>query len=115
MNVTSITVGIPVSDLRVAVRWYQRVLELDRGIEPAPGIREFEVSPGCWLQLFREAGASGSEHVFRVGVEDIDEARRRLLGLGVTVADTERIEGVIAFCDFVDPDGNRLSLYEVLG
>jgi catechol 2,3-dioxygenase-like lactoylglutathione lyase family enzyme len=114
MKVTSITVGIPVSDLHVAVRWYQRVLELDRGIEPAPGIREFEVSPGCWLQLFREE-ASGSGHVFRVGVEDIDEARRRLLGLGVTVADTERIEGVIAFCDFADPDGNRLSLYEVLG
>jgi hypothetical protein len=79
MKVTSITVGIPVSDLRVA-RWYQRVLELDRGMEPAPSIREFEVSPGCWLQLKREAGASGSGHVFRVGVEDIDEARRRLLG-----------------------------------
>jgi hypothetical protein len=46
MKVTSITVGIPVSDIRVAVRWYQRVLELDRCIEPAPR-REFEVSRGC--------------------------------------------------------------------
>ena len=62
---------------------------------------------GSWSERLR--------HVFRFGVEDIDEARRRLLGLGVAVAETERIEGVIAFCDFVDPDGNRLSLYEVLG
>ena len=51
----------------------------------------------------------------RVGVEDIDAERRRLLDLAVAVEDTERVEGVIAFCDFADPDGNRLSLYEVLG
>jgi hypothetical protein len=31
------------------------------------------------------------------------------------VQQPERVEGVIAFCDFVDPDGNHLSLYQVLG
>jgi catechol 2,3-dioxygenase-like lactoylglutathione lyase family enzyme len=114
MRATSITIGIPVSDIGEAVRWYQRVLEIDRGIEPVPGVHESEVFPGCWLQLF-QGGTGGSEHVVRVGVEDIDAERRRLLSLGVALADTERVEGVIAFCDFADPDGNRVSLYEVLG
>jgi catechol 2,3-dioxygenase-like lactoylglutathione lyase family enzyme len=114
MKATSITVGIPVRDIGEAIGWYQRVLGIDRGIEPVPGVHEFEVWRGCWLQLF-QGEPSSSEHVLRVGVEDIDGERRRLLGLGLAVADTERVEGVIAFCDFADPDGNRLSLYQVLG
>jgi predicted enzyme related to lactoylglutathione lyase len=114
MRATSITVGIPVSDIGEAVRWYQRVLAIDFGIEPVPGVHEFEIRQGCWLQLFR-GEPSGTEHVFRFGVEDIESQRSRLLDLGVAVTDIERVEGVIAFCDFADPDGNRLSLYEVIG
>jgi predicted enzyme related to lactoylglutathione lyase len=48
-------------------------------------------------------------------VEDIEAERDRLLSLGAAVQETERLEGVIAFCDFVDPDRNRLSIHQVLG
>ena len=99
---------------RCGQRWYERVLGVGPGIDPAPGIHEYEVTPGCWLQVFEgERGSSG--HVFRIGVEDIEAERDRLLSLGSLVQQPERVEGVIAFCDFVDPDGNHLSLYQVLG
>ena len=114
MRVTSITVGVPVSDVDRAGRWYERTLGIGPHIEPVRGIHEYEVSPGCWLQLF-EGESSSSDHVFRIGVEDIEAERHRLLSLGVTVQETKRVEGVIACCDFVDPDSNRLSLYQVLG
>src|SRR5919108_257163 len=106
MKVTSTTVGIPVSDVETTRRWYERIFELEPDVEPAEGIYEYELSPGSWLQLFQ--GASGSsEHIFRLGVEDVDGERDRLLRLGVSVHEIERIEGVIAFCEFADPVGNR--------
>jgi catechol 2,3-dioxygenase-like lactoylglutathione lyase family enzyme len=36
------------------------------------------------------------------------------LGLGIEVGPIDGIEGVIRFCDFEDPDGNQLNLYQVL-
>jgi lactoylglutathione lyase len=113
MRATSITVGVPVTDLDAAKRWYEQILGIGSGIEPVRGIYEYEVSRGCWLQLF-EGETSSAENVFRIGVEDIERERDRLLSLGVPMPETERVEGVIAFCDFVDPYGNRLSLYQVL-
>ena len=113
MRVTSITVGVPVSDLDGATRWYEQVLGIGPAIEPVRGVHEYEVSRGCWLQLF-EGETSSSEHAFRIGVEDIERERDRLLRLGVPPREIERVEGVIAFCDFVDPYGNSLSLYQVL-
>jgi catechol 2,3-dioxygenase-like lactoylglutathione lyase family enzyme len=113
MKKTSTTVALPVADVETAKHWYERILELDRGIEPVPGVQEYEVLPGCWLQLF-EGETSISANVLRIGVEDLERERFRLLHLGVPVHESERVEGVIAFCEFADPDSNRLSLYQVL-
>ena len=106
---TSITVGLPVSDVKAARAWYQRVLGKVADIEPVEGIVEFEVHPGSWLQLH-----DGDQTAFRIGVEDLEATRNRLLTSGIEVGPIERVEGVIAFCDFSDPDGNHLSLYQVL-
>ncbi len=96
-------------DLDVARAWYGRVLGKVTHIEPAPGILEFEVHPGSWLQLHE-----GDQAVFRIGVKDLEAIRDRLVTMGIEVGPIERVEGVIAFCDFSDPDGNHLSLYQVL-
>jgi catechol 2,3-dioxygenase-like lactoylglutathione lyase family enzyme len=113
IETTSVTVGIPVGDLREAIRWYGRVLDTRPDIEPVEGVVELEVRDGFWLQLFEEGSGSG-EAMIRFGVGDIDAARERLAGLGIEVGRVERVPGVIAFCDFSDPWGNRLSLYQVL-
>lgn len=62
---------------------------------------------GVWLQF----GESPGGCVFRIGVPDLQAERARLLALGVDVGDIEVVDGVIAFCDFADLDGNRLSFY----
>jgi catechol 2,3-dioxygenase-like lactoylglutathione lyase family enzyme len=112
IETTSVTVGIPVGDLEEATRWYARVLEAGADLEPVEGIVEFEVRDGFWLQLFEGTGGSG-EAVVRLGVRNIDGARERLLGLGLSVDEVERIPGVIDLCELADPWGNRLSLYQV--
>jgi hypothetical protein len=46
MNVTSITIGLPVTNLERAGAWYERCFELDQHIDPASDIREYQVAPG---------------------------------------------------------------------
>ncbi len=113
MKVTSVTVSVPVRDLAVAAGWYRRLWPDRDPIEPVSDIVEFEVIPGSWLQLI-EGEPCESLHTFRLGVPDIDAERRRIEGLGVAIEPVERVEGAVAHCEFLDPDGNRLSLYEVL-
>lgn len=115
MDVTSVTVGLPVADLAAAVRWYRRVLELpEPDLEPADGVVEFAVGP-VWLQLGAEPTArSGAEVVLRLGVADVGRERARLLALGLEVGPVQHVPGAVDHLEFDDPDGNRLSLYSLV-
>jgi lactoylglutathione lyase len=112
VELTSVTIGIPVGNLKEASQWYERCLELKGHIEPATDIREYQIFPGCWLQL-SEAETAKSQHSLLLGVLDLDGERQRLRELGVEVGEINRVEGLIAWFDFQDPDGNNLSLYRV--
>lgn len=110
MPAVSVTIGIPVSDLEVASRWYEQVLGKPHDIEPAPGIREFEIA-GTWVQL-DEGPAVGGNWTLRIGVADLRAERLRLEKLGLQLGETRNVPGVISFFDFCDPDGNQLSCYQ---
>ena len=113
MNVTSVTVGIPVSNLAEARMWYEQVLQKQGpDIQPEEGIVEYQLGD-TWLQLF-EGAVSGNNGIFRIGVPNIHTERSRLVELGLTITEVEELPGVVAYCDFRDPDGNQLSLYTVL-
>lgn len=115
MRVQSVTIGLPVSDLGASVEWYRRVLQLDEpDLEPAEGVIEFKVG-AVWLQLVLEPdGPPGAGAILRLGVPDVTAERVRLAGLGVAVGGLERIDGVLEYFDFADPDGNPLSFYAEL-
>lgn len=112
MNLTSVTICLPVRKLEQAARWYERCLQLKDPIDPAPGIREYELSPDCWLQL-SEGETTRSEHCLLLGVADIAAERARLINLGIKVSEIQVVEGAVEFATFMDPDGNNLSLYQV--
>ena len=112
------TVGLPVSDLGHALRWYRDVFSLgEPDLAPADGVLEFQVGP-VWLQLsvapdapVAPAAAAAAGTVTRFGVADAGAERSRLAGLGVAVGPLEHVPGAVDYFDFTDPDGNRLSLY----
>lgn len=112
VEVSSVTVGLPVGDLGRAVRWYQEVFGLgEPDLAPADGVLEFQVGP-VWLQLSAAPVApSAAGTVTRFGVADAGAERSRLARLGVAVGPLEHVEGAVDYFDFTDPDGNRLSLY----
>lgn len=113
MRATNITIGIPVSDLQAARRWYEKVLDVSEpDLEPVADIVEYQVG-ACWLQLgLGPVAATG--WVFRIGVSDLVGERDRLLAVGVDVDPIEEVEDVLAYCTFSDPDGNQLSLYSLM-
>ncbi len=114
MRTTSITVGIPVSDLARAQKWYEALLQRGKpDLEPDGGVVEYQISETTWLQLY-EGSVASNDGVLRIGVPDIHAERSRLLAMGIVVSEVEEVPSVVAYCNFRDQDGNRLSLYTVL-
>jgi len=114
MKVTSATVGLPVRDLAAAEAWYRRVFELTApAVEPAPGVVEIVLGP-IDLQFSEEPPErTGAQVTLRLGVEDASADYERLTGLGLALGPLEHVPGVVDYFDFVDPDGNALSLYSL--
>ncbi|MBU4213473.1 MAG: VOC family protein [Actinobacteria bacterium] len=112
---SSVTVGLPVSDLGRAVPWYRRLFGLTGpDLRPADGVVELRLGP-IWLQLGEEPTArSGAEVVTRFGVDDVAALRERLITDGVQVGPVEHVPRAVDFFDLLDPDGNHLSFYTVL-
>lgn len=110
MDVQSVTVGLPVSDLERAVAWYQRVFALSApDLVPADGVVEFQLGT-IWLQLGEEpTRRSGAEVVTRFGISDAAAERERLIAQGVEVGPLEHVPDAVDYFDFLDLDGNKLS------
>ena len=119
-TVTSITLGVPSTDLARAQRWYRTVLGPVDESTPAPGVAEFELQAGIWLQILGPEGAEPPGPVLRIGVADLDTERRDLLARDIAVepiVDFPLADGAgrIHLAYLEDPDGNRLCLYQIVG
>ena len=114
MEISSVTIGLPVRDLARAMGWYQRVSGLNEpDLQPADGVVEFQLGP-VWLQLGEEVTTgSGAEAVTRFGVADAKSEHSRLASLGVAVGPLEHVDGAVDYFDFADLDGNVLSTYSM--
>ena len=113
MNITGTMVNLPVSNLKEACAWYERVLELPNvPLQPLPYVAEYLIGL-MWLQL-KVSVVDESENYLRFGVEDIDVEHARLTALGVPVGPVYRLPGALAYFEFKDPDGNKLGFYSML-
>ncbi|WIB60020.1 hypothetical protein DEJ13_16520 [Curtobacterium sp. MCLR17_007] len=114
MDITSVTVGLPVTDIEASCLWYGAVFErLDPDLEPAAGIAEYEIG-GIWIQLVEDPDAEENPVVVRFGVDDVVAQRTRIAALGIDVGPVERVDGAVDWFDVHDPDGNVLSLYSLV-
>jgi len=120
MRITSITIGLPVSDAETSADWYRRLLEAPgpevERIDPVPGIIEYALPTAAWLQLM----AAEMAPVLRIGVDDLAAARMLLRARGIEIGAIRDFplsdgDSAIRLADFADPDGNRLCLYEIKG
>ncbi len=116
-------IGIPVSDVDVAMAFYteQVGFHLDHDVRPAQGMRVVQMTPpgsSCSVVIGEgmPLGEPGSTKGPQLVVDDIDEARAALAGRGVPITEVQQLgpEGAPGsrFAFFSDPDGNGWSVQE---
>jgi catechol 2,3-dioxygenase-like lactoylglutathione lyase family enzyme len=116
MDVTSVTICLPVQASAASLEWYQALFGAEACISPAVGVVETEITAGTWLQLMDCSAGEEPANVLRVGVRNLDAELARLKLLGITFDSPIELvlaEGAIRRCYFNDPDGNRLCLYQL--
>jgi lactoylglutathione lyase len=116
LNISSITIGIAVHDVKEAATWYKSLLGDVETMEPAPGMFELMLTDNAWLQL-DDTGyleVDGKSTIIRLETKDIDAAHKKVKELTTEVENIETVEGVVKYFDFKDPAGNRLSYYQLI-
>jgi hypothetical protein len=109
------TVQIRVSDFDKGLEWYKTLLNSEPDFVPHNGFAEWELLPGCWLQVAEGTPSNGSGPI-RLGVTSIESERTRLIKeLGVASFEIfSREEVPVRWGTFMDPWGNHLGLFEYL-
>lgn len=109
-----VTIGVPVASLAEAEEWYLDFLGRDAEMmKPVPGIVEFKVAPGVWLQLFEAGSEQTAGHTVRFLVDDMEKAQASRSENQINTGEAIEIPGVVIYSEFSDPFGNALGFYEI--
>ncbi|MBI3670707.1 MAG: VOC family protein [Acidobacteria bacterium] len=108
-----LTVQFFVADIRAGIEFYSRLIGRPPDFEPHADFKEWEIFDNCWLQVGQ--GKPRPTYTMRLRVENIDAERERIeRQVGARCSPVQRISGLVALCNFSDPWGNRLGLYQRL-
>lgn len=116
------TVAITVTDQDQAIAFYVDTLGFEKRLDApiSPTMRWIEVAPpGAATSLAlngvdpaSEAGRPGADTGIRFTVPDAEVEHASMRGLGVSVSDVIRWDGVPSMYTVDDPDGNRFYVVE---
>ncbi|MFD1447990.1 VOC family protein [Oceanobacillus profundus] len=109
------TIQVRVKDMKEGQRWYQTLFNRQPDFLPHEGFAEWEIIPGCWLQVAEGIPAEESGPL-RLGVKDIVGERDRLIKeLNIAMFEIySREEVPVKWGTFTDPWGNLLGFFEYL-
>lgn len=68
------TYQVRVGDFDEGLKWYKSLLHKEPDFTPHNGFAEWELIPGCWLQVAEGMPAEGSGPL-RLGVKSIDQEK----------------------------------------
>ncbi|MEH7388270.1 VOC family protein [Bacillus sp. JJ1521] len=107
------TYQVRVTDIKEGQKWYETFLNKAPDFIPHEGFVEWELIPGCWLQVAEGEPTEGSGPL-RLGIKDIIAQKDRLVR-ELNVENFEvfsRQEVPVKWGTFTDPWGNRIGLFE---
>ncbi len=107
-------IGVPVTDLPRARKFYEGVLGLKPGSDPSEKNVEYDVGSGTLMiadygERWRPA-SGGTMAAFEV--EDVDVMMEKVKASGATVAMEAMDSPVCRFGMVLDPDGNALMMHK---
>ncbi|MCT1400836.1 VOC family protein [Paenibacillus sp. p3-SID867] len=109
------TIQVRVSNIVQGQKWYETLLNRKPDFIPHEGFAEWELIPGCWLQVAEGTPTEGNGPL-RLGTTNIEVQRDILVKL-LKIDDFEiysRPEVPVKWGTFSDPWGNRLGFFEYL-
>jgi predicted enzyme related to lactoylglutathione lyase len=109
------TIQVYVSEIKKARPWYERLIGRKPDSAPFPEFLEWEIVPDFWFQIVEKKGMKvpKQNRRMRLGVRDIGKERARVAeGMSVKVTKVEGLAGVVKWCNFEDPWGNKLGLFQ---
>ncbi|WP_411334124.1 VOC family protein [Metabacillus indicus] len=110
-----VTYQVRVSDFTEGLKWYKVLLNKDPDFIPHEGFAEWEIIPGCWLQVSEGTTTEGSGPI-RFGVLSIENEKSRM-SKKLNVDSFEifsREEVPVRWSTFNDPWGNRIGFFEYI-
>jgi hypothetical protein len=109
------TTQVRVSNIGEGHKWYETLLNKKADFIPHDGFVEWELIPGCWLQV-AEGNLTDGNGPLRLGVTNIEVERERLIKeLNIDSFEIHsRPEVPVKWGTFTDPWGNRLGFFEYL-
>lgn len=113
MKLTGVTLQLDVSDIARSRAFYDALFDKQPEIVVDEDTQEYEVQPGFWVQLARNDNPTTIPRL-RLGTDDIDAAHAEIAGRGVEITPVDTVPEVVKWCDFADPDGHPLGLYQDL-
>ncbi|MBM6619192.1 VOC family protein [Bacillus suaedaesalsae] len=113
--VYEMTFQFQVADFKSGVTWYSILLNRKPDFTAHDGFAEWELLPGCWLQI-AHGHPSGNSGPLRLGVFSIEEERDRMVKeFGIEFFDIQSREEVpVKWATFSDPWGNRIGFFEYI-
>jgi len=109
------TTQVRVSNIKEGQGWYEILLNKKPDFIPHDGFAEWELIPGCWLQV-TEGTLTDGNGPLRLGVTNIEAERDRLVEqLKIDSFEIHsRPEVPAKWGTFTDPWGNGLGFFEYL-
>ncbi|MGE7933580.1 VOC family protein [Viridibacillus arvi] len=109
------TIQKRVTNINEGHKWYETLLKKKPDIIPHEGFVEWEIIPGCWLQV-AEGIPSEDSGPLRLAVKDIEAEQKRIVKeLNVEHFEIySRNEVNAKWGTFKDPWGNRVGFFEYL-
>jgi catechol 2,3-dioxygenase-like lactoylglutathione lyase family enzyme len=111
MTVTHVLAVAPVRDVDTASAWYARLLGRPADARPMPGLADWYLAPGGWLQVFQSPEHAGST-LLNLVVDDLDASLAALADRGIETGPVQPGAESVRFAAAHDPDGNRVTLIE---
>jgi catechol 2,3-dioxygenase-like lactoylglutathione lyase family enzyme len=99
--------GIPVSDFRAALPWYERLLGSEPSMLPHDTEAVWELGEHRFLFIVEDAKRAGNA-IPTLFVEDLDERVAAISERGIEPADSETYSNGVRKVTYRDPDGNEI-------
>lgn len=112
MEIHQVLPVIPVSDVPVAVEWYERLLDRPADARPMASLADWAITDSSTLQVFHDPANAGHVAVNLV-VEDVDDADAALRRRGIVPEDLVEASAFVRILPVVDPDGNTITLLQM--